>query len=346
MDQPRKPNFFIVGGPKCGTTALYEYLRSHPSIFFASPKEPDFFTSYPYPRYRRADTMDEYLSLFRRAKDHHVAVGEASVGYLYEKKAITRLHEFNPGARIIALVRNPVDMVYSWHAQLVYNCEEPERDFRKAWDLQSERAAGKNIPEKCRDYRLLLYAEFCKFGKQIEHLFATFPREQVLVIVVDDMRADTKKVYEDTLAFLGVESDGRTEFSRINVAKTVGDGWWGRFSGRPPDWWIRGSHFLKKTFNIADFHILLNLREKFAKKQKQPPLQVLSEAEPGIDWETRIAKFDMYGYGLFLGPLSEMERVRSTLPRRRVRLPSGQIVERPVGPAIPDLRFRSRTKGL
>jgi len=75
-------------------------------------------------------------------------------------------------------------------------------------------------------------------------------------------------------------------------------------------------------------------------------VQVLSEAEPGIDWETRIAKFDMYGYGLFLGPLSEVERVRSTLPRRRVRLPSGQIVERPVGPAIPDLRFRSRTKRL
>ena len=93
MDQPRKPNFFIVGGPKCGTTALYEYLRLHPNIFLARPKETSFFIkSREYPRYRRANTMDEYLSLFRGAEDHHIAVGEASPGYLYNRNSITRLY--------------------------------------------------------------------------------------------------------------------------------------------------------------------------------------------------------------------------------------------------------------
>lgn len=280
MDEPRKPNFFIVGGPKCGTTGLYEYLRTHPNIFLCRPKETSFFIkSRPYPRYRRADSVEEYLRLFRRAEDHQIAVGEASPGYLYNKNAIIRLHEFSPEGKIIAMVRDPVDMVYSWHAQLVYNCEETEQDFRKAWELQGERAAGKNVPESCRDYRQLLYAEIGKFGKQIEHLYATFPRDQVLVIVLDDMSADVKKVYEDTLAFLGVKSDGRTDFPRINVGKTVPDTWWGRFSGRPPDWWIRGSHFLKTTFNIDDFHILSNLRERFAKKEKRPPLPADFRAE-------------------------------------------------------------------
>ena len=73
-----RPNFFIVGAPKCGTTALSHYLRQHPRIFFSLPKEPHYFAT-DLPRYRMVTHEPAYLEYFRGAGPQHTAVGEGSV---------------------------------------------------------------------------------------------------------------------------------------------------------------------------------------------------------------------------------------------------------------------------
>jgi hypothetical protein len=104
----KKPDFFIVGAPKCGTTSLSEYLKQHPEIFMSEPKEPHFFgtdlESYWGGRFERYRDVHKYLSLFANVQDE-IRVGEASPWYLYSKRAAEEIKQFNPASRIIILLR-------------------------------------------------------------------------------------------------------------------------------------------------------------------------------------------------------------------------------------------------
>lgn len=228
-----KPNFFIVGAPKCGTTALYEYLRTHPNIFMAAIKEPHFFAgdlgSYP-----RIKTIQEYEGLFAGATDEHLAVGEASVYYLRSTTAAGNIHRFNPAARIIAMFRNPVDMVYALHSQLLYVGEEVVSDFEQAWRLQQRRSQGLDLPPNSRGAFLLQYEQFGRFGTQVQRLLSIFPPAQLKLILHDDLAADPARVYDEVIQFLGLPHDGRTSFPRINESKRTRLDWLRTFSRKPP----------------------------------------------------------------------------------------------------------------
>ncbi len=206
-----KPNFFIVGAPKCGTTALYEYLRPHPNIFMPRVKEPHFFAkdlgTYPFIK-----TLDDYTRLFADRGEQHLSVGEASVYYLRSSTAIANIHAFNPDAKIIAMFRNPVEMVHSLHSQLLYVAEESEPDFETAWRMQAQRREGIGLPPASRGGFLVQYAEVGAFGTQAERLLSTFPPAQVKIILYDDFAASPKAVYDDVIRFLGIPHDGRTPF--------------------------------------------------------------------------------------------------------------------------------------
>ncbi len=210
------PNFFIVGAPKCGTTALAAYLREHPRIFMTRPKEPHFFADDLH-RHRAIKTKEEYLALFRGASEEHEALGEASVFYLYSKVAIRNLMAHNPKARLVAMLRNPVDMLHSYHAQMVRAYFEDERDFERALALRERPEAEWSLPPNLRDPALLRYREVIRLGEQVERLLSIVPREQVRFVLIDDLKRDTQGVYEGVLEHIGVPSDGRTEFPRINV---------------------------------------------------------------------------------------------------------------------------------
>jgi len=227
------PNFFLVGAPKCGTTALYHYLAEHPHIFLPHVKEPHYFANELY-RWPLVKTESEYLKLFDAADPEQTVVGEGSVFYLFSGDALERIREFQPDARIIAMVRNPVDMVYSLHAQMVHAQNEDVSDFEMAWRLQAARKDGKQIPARSRTPAMLQYAEVGKMGRQMQRLLDIFPADQVKVIVFDDFKSDTKGVYEGVLEFLGLESDGRDEFPRINANKGTRSAWINRLIRRPP----------------------------------------------------------------------------------------------------------------
>ncbi len=228
-----KPNFFLVGAPKCGTTALYEYLRLHPNIFMAEIKEPHFFAkdlgSYP-----RIKTPEDYAQLFAGATEQRLRVGEASVYYLRSTVAAANIREFNPAARIIAMFRNPVDMVYSFHSQLLYVAEEFEQDFERAWRLQARRRQGLDLPPHSRGAFLQQYEELGRFGSQTERLLSVFPREQVKLILYDDFVASPKKVYGDVIEFLEIPHDQRAEFPRVNENKRSRLAWLRNFAKKPP----------------------------------------------------------------------------------------------------------------
>jgi Sulfotransferase domain len=241
-----KPNFFIVGAPKCGTTALYEYLRPHPNVFMSEVKEPHFFAK-DLGTYPRIKTAEEYARLFAPVTEQHLRVGEASVYYLRSAVAIPNIREFNPEAKIIAMFRNPVEMVASMHAQLLYWSEETVADFEEAWRLQERRRQGLDIPRRSRGAFLLQYAEVGRFGTQVQRLLATFPRSQVKLILYDDFAASPQEVYDDVIAFLEIPHDGRTEFPRINENKRAWLPWLRNFYRKPPPPLRNAVRTLKRT---------------------------------------------------------------------------------------------------
>lgn len=219
----RKPNFFIVGAPKCGTTAMYQYLRQHPEIYMAR-KELNYFggaerTTYPKGR------LEDYLRTFGGATDEKW-VGEASVFYLFSRVAAANIKEFCPYARVIVMLRNPVDMLPSLHSQLLYNGDEDIDDFEIALSLQSARKNGQHIPRHCHTYYGLQYYEVAAYTSQLERYYTAFGRDNVHVIIYDEFASDTPKSYRNVLDFLGVDNAYiPSSFEVVNPNKSIRVPW-------------------------------------------------------------------------------------------------------------------------
>ncbi len=206
-----RPNFFIVGAPKCGTTSMYTYLGSHPEIFFPQVKEPHHFGSDIHsPLYVR--DREAYLDLFAESSGEPV-VGEASVWYLYSEKAAMEIREFSPDAKILIMLRNPVEMVYSYHSQRLAWGNEEIRDFSEALDAEPDRRNGLRLPRK-NPYPVagLYYSEIARYSQQVERYLDAFGGRQVHIVLFDDFRSDTAGVYREVLQFLGVDPDYQPEF--------------------------------------------------------------------------------------------------------------------------------------
>ncbi|EDM43239.1 sulfotransferase [unidentified eubacterium SCB49] len=214
-----KPNFFIVGAPKCGTTALASYLKEHDNIFMSSPKEPHYFADEFREWFYPCNSIEDYFKLFDAATQSQSAIGEASVLYLYSKDALQKIKDYDPKSKIVVMLRNPIDLSYSWHSQGVFNGDETVKDFQTAWDLQYSRREGKDIPDNCRIPETLQYEEIAKIGSQVEKLLKIFPREQVHFIFLDEFKKNTTKAYKEVLLFLGVDYNGKVTFEKVNANK-------------------------------------------------------------------------------------------------------------------------------
>jgi hypothetical protein len=213
----KRPNFYVIGAPRCGTTALYTYLRSHPNVFLPEIKELHYFASdFPNVQKIRFKSVDDYLTMFADANENHLAVGEISPLYIYSRVALKKIKEFNPAVKLIVILRNPAEFVQSVHQLNLSLLREDEPDLGKAWDLQELRSQGKMIPAGCREPELILYGELGRFGKHVEKVFEVFPKEQVLIVLFNDFVKNPKNVYEDILSFLCIPSDNRQDFPPVN----------------------------------------------------------------------------------------------------------------------------------
>ena len=186
--QSSKPNFFIVGAPKCGTTSLYEHLRQHPDVFMPYSEEQYWKHKEPYFFCKELIAWDglriqseaEYLSLFEGAEGKK-RVGEATSLYLFSKEAPQRIKTYSPEAKIIILLRDPVDMMISWHHDCVRWGHENVTGFEEAILIQKAREAGRQFPPGSGYPNCLLYTEMASFSKQINTYLEVFERDKVKI---------------------------------------------------------------------------------------------------------------------------------------------------------------------
>ncbi|NMO21950.1 sulfotransferase [Pyxidicoccus fallax] len=212
----RPPNLFIVGAPRCGTTSMHGYLQQHPEVFMSPVKEPHYWCSDLFP----ADTLathEEYLALFSGADARHLRVGEASPTYLFSKVAPGRIRDFAPDARILIMLREPVDMLYSLHQRRVLVGNEDLLDFEAALVAEAPRGQGE-LPARGGLYR---YREVGAYAEQVRRYFDTFGRERVHVILYDDFRKDVATTFRDTLRFLGLREDAPVDLSARNESRAI-----------------------------------------------------------------------------------------------------------------------------
>ena len=219
MSDARRPDFFIVGAPKCGTTAMAKYLGAHPQIFMPVAKELHYFGEDLDYR-RRRPTSDEYLAAFNAAGSAR-RVGEASVGYLYSDRAPAEILEFSPGADILIMLRDPIEMIQSQHAQELFMGQEEITDLESALAAEPERAAGRQIPVGCTAPYLLRYTWIARYADHVERYLEAFGRDHVHVTLFDDFRSNTAAAYADVVKFLGCDPAFAPEFPIVNRRKSA-----------------------------------------------------------------------------------------------------------------------------
>ena len=210
------PDFFIAGAPKCGTTALFEYLSRHPRVFMPALKEPKFFC----PEFKVGGGVygrDDYVALFSAAPAEFVT-GEASTLYLYSATALSRVLAYNPAAKIIVVLRHPVSAAQSLHAARCSHGHENIADFERAWRLQSAREAGEHLPVGWSHPATLQYGAIYSYAPQIRRMFEHVPAGQWHVIIYEEFFADPQRHYAEVLKFLDLDPDPSAVFPVVNPA--------------------------------------------------------------------------------------------------------------------------------
>ncbi len=209
MPIERRPNLFVVGAQKSGTTSLALTLASHPAVFMCTPKEPGWLAFgeagyWPldgYGRYCRARSWvvrseTDYLALFAGAPTGCRWLGEASTWYLSEPGMPERLRAYSPDARIIVILRQPADRAYSAFSHARRDEEEPFADFARALAAEDERQQPSH---------LLRYREMGRYVEPLRDYLRVFGRERMLVMLHEDLRDDAEGVWRRCCSFLGID---------------------------------------------------------------------------------------------------------------------------------------------
>ncbi len=211
------PNFLIIGAAKAGTTSLHHYLGQHPDIFMCPRKDTFFFNfagkapdfggpgDNEWYEDRAVIDPDDYRSLFANVSGE-TAVGEACTAYLYDAEAPARIHDQMPHAKLIAVLRDPVERAYSSFLQQIRDGLETTDDFAEALALEPDRMA--------RNWRPLWhYRRRGYYFEQIVRYLEHFVRSQLHFCLYDDLRDDPTRMLRDIFTFLGVDAGFQPDVS-------------------------------------------------------------------------------------------------------------------------------------
>jgi len=233
--QSRTPNFFLVGAPKAGTTSLYSYLDQHPQIFMSPLKEPHYLadeirlSNFSDESRRRAEPrladlraylngpmttkfsagfitqVSDYLRLFQNATTEDV-LGEASVCYLWSPTAPGNIARACPQAKILMLLRNPVDRAYSQYLQVLASSRKPQsfREYVEAAMNSHSTLMGPLYP----------FLHFGRYCEQVKRYLKQFPRQQVQICFYEDYQSDAAGMLRDIFQFLGVDHSFAPDISQ------------------------------------------------------------------------------------------------------------------------------------
>jgi len=225
----RKPNLFIVGHPRSGTSSLHRYLKQHPDIFMTAIKEPNFFARdfrnesdnfhkkklyFPY----RSES--QYLRLYKKWTDEKVA-GEATATNLCSKVSAQEINRFNAESKIIMMFREPIEFLHSFHSAARFALGEHLDDFKSAISAEKDRKNGRGFSKRVIAPSWLFYSEFVKYTEQISRFWSYFDQEQIKIIIFDDFKINTPGVYREILGFLKVDPNFSPDFDIVNPNKQL-----------------------------------------------------------------------------------------------------------------------------
>jgi hypothetical protein len=218
---PARPNCFVVGAPKCGTTSFDTLLRSHPDVCMA-PKEPHYFATdmAVLKGTQRVTTERDYLQRFEEAGGESI-VGETSPWYLYSREAARNIASFNPSSKVIALLRDPVDLILSLHQMNVVNTTEDRLELADALAAEPLRRRGEAIPANTWLLWDLMYRDVVRYSEQLHRYLASFPEEQVHVVCFEALKTHPEPTMRDVCAFLEIDQDVPFQLSAKNTSHSV-----------------------------------------------------------------------------------------------------------------------------
>lgn len=217
------PNFLIIGAARSGTTALYYHLKQHPQIYMSAFKEPRFFAyegqklDFRGPSGKQVSQkvitdIEAYQGLFQAATDE-IAIGEASTEYLRNPRAPEQIRHHVPNAKLIAILRNPVDRAYAAYLLQVREGREPCNDFAQA--LQEEKAGTRD------NWGFGHYVRGGFYYTQLKRYFDLFNQDQIRVYLNEDLNTNALGLLKDIFQFLGVDQTFVPDLSvRYNVSGT------------------------------------------------------------------------------------------------------------------------------
>jgi hypothetical protein len=165
-------------------------------------------------------TENDYMRLYKKWKTEKAA-GEASSTNLYSTVSAEEIHRFNPGSKIIIMLREPVDFLYSYHSAAQFALGEHHKDFKEALFAEKERKKGTGFSKRVITPSWLFYSEFIKYTEQIQRFLSYFDQERIKIIIFDDFKLNIERIYHEVLEFLEVDSDFLPKFDIVNPNKKV-----------------------------------------------------------------------------------------------------------------------------
>lgn len=215
----QKPNFIIIGAPKSGTTSLYHYLWQHPDIEFSKVKEPKYFSfkdvSFNFTGHPKGveklkkstiNSEEDYIALFKNMESKYI--GEASPNYFHFEPAAKNIFDFYPGMRLVVILRNPVERLYSDWKHNVRMGWEPVKKFTKILQITDSRMKNNGLP----------YYDYLNKGKYSTHLeryLRYFPKKHIKIIFYEDFEDDPGSICNEVIEFLG--QDGNFQFKTDKI---------------------------------------------------------------------------------------------------------------------------------
>jgi len=204
------PNFFIVGAVKSASTTLYLYLEKSSDVYMSPIKEPLFFapSAYPYKRFVAIKDKNEYLSLFKNVKTQK-AIGEASGAYLTDPDSPKLIHDQIPDAKIIMMLRNPVDRAYSYYLHNIRNGSEI-KNFREAVECELQNISDFDVHR--------FYLGGSMYHDAVQRYINNFGLENVKVLIFEEFIKNERKYVKEVLLFLGVDSESPESIDGLDNA--------------------------------------------------------------------------------------------------------------------------------
>lgn len=208
------PNFFIVGAPKCGTTALYRFLENHPQVFLSDPKEVNFFSKKEleeqslYYQDFKPKNENEYLNLFKNVDTQHKIIGEASVSYLFYPEVASRIHSFNPDSKIVILLRDPVVRAWS-HYLMDKRLGLVKKELMEIFQSEKER-------DKLNFQQYFLLGNY---ASQVEKYLELFGKKNVKIFFTEELKNKRDTIITELYRFLGIQDFELIEETKHNAFK-------------------------------------------------------------------------------------------------------------------------------